>query len=108
GVASIARQESAMPPPSPERRPTYSLYTDPEEHSSGEPSVGVSWNSEIADNGGTILYISGLKTLRLRLDECTSPAKPRPGENWKDVSPPNALTSLDPILYTDSSTGRTF
>jgi hypothetical protein len=108
GVATLARQQSSAPPPGAGPKPTYSLHVDPNGHSSGEPSVGVNWKSEVADNGGTIMYVSSLNTLRLRLDDCTSPPKPRPGDDWRDVSPPNAITSLDPILYTDSRTGRTF
>jgi fibronectin type III domain protein len=108
GVASLAPrgQDAASPGPGP--APTYSLFADPNGHSSGEPSCGVSWKSEIADNGGTVMYISSLTTLRLRFNDCTSPARLRPGDDWRDVSPPNAVTSLDPILFTDSMTGRTF
>src|SRR6185295_13093365 len=36
------------------------------------------------------------------------PATLRPDGNWLDVSPPNAITTSDPILSTDSATGRTF
>ncbi len=107
GLAVLGpKPNDAAPPGGP--APAYSIFADPEEHSSGEPSLGVNWNSEIADNGGTVMYISSLNTLRLRFNECTSPATLRPGGNWEDVSPPNAITSLDPILYTDSVTGRTF
>jgi hypothetical protein len=108
GSAVLAPQSSDAAPPGSGPAPTYSVFTDPEEHSSGEPSCGVSWNSEIADNGGTVMYISGLTTLRLRFNDCTSPAVLRESGNWQDVSPPNAVTSLDPILYTDPVTGRTF
>src|SRR5262249_24762492 len=71
-------------------------------------SLGVNWNSETADNGGTVMYVSGLNTLRVRFNDCTSPPQLRPDGNWQDVSAPNAVTSLDPILYTDPVTGRTF
>lgn len=108
GVAVLAPLQDNGAPPSPEAAPSYAIFTDPEERSFGEPSVGVSWSSETADNGGTVMYISGLSTLRLRFDECTSPAQLLPGGNWEDVSPPNAVVSLDPILFTDPATGRTF
>ncbi|HXO22442.1 MAG TPA: hypothetical protein VOA87_21175, partial [Thermoanaerobaculia bacterium] len=108
GSAALARQSSSAPPPGGGPPPVYTLHPDPGGHSSGEPSVGVDWKSETADDGGTVMYLSGLNTLRLRFDDCTSPPKLRPGDDWLDVSPPNAITSLDPILSTDPRTGRTF
>lgn len=108
GIAVLAPQPDDTATAGPEPPPVYSVFTDPEGHSSGEPSLGVNWTSEIADNGGTVMYISGLNTLRLRFDDCTSPATLRDGGNWLDVSPPNAVTSLDPILFTDPATGRTY
>jgi hypothetical protein len=108
GVATLAARGNDAPPPGPGPTPSYSIFTDPNEHSSGEPSIGVNWGSEIADNGGTLMYIASTTTMRLRLNDCTSPAVPRPGNNWLNVSPPNAITTLDPLLFTDSRTGRTF
>jgi hypothetical protein len=108
GVAVLGPLQNDAAPPGSSPAPVYSIFSDPEEHSSGEPSLGVSWNSELADNGGTVMYISSLNTLRLRFNECASPATLLPGGNWQDVSPPNAVASLDPILYTDAVTGRTF
>lgn len=108
GVAVLGPLQNDAAPPGAGPAPSYSIFSDPNEHSSGEPSLGVNWNSEVGGNGGTVMYISGLNTLRLRFDECTSPAQLLPGGNWEDVSPPNAITSLDPILFTDPVTGRTF
>ncbi len=108
GLATLAPQPSDGAPASSIRPATYSVYADPGEHDSGEPSLGINWNSEIGDNGGTVMYVSGLQTLRLRYDVCTSPARMRPDGDWLDVSPANAVTSLDPILFTDPATGRTF
>ncbi len=108
GLATLSPQPNDAAPASSIRPPTYSIYADPGEHASGEPSLGVNWNSEVGDNGGTVMYVSGLNTLRLRYDICTSPARLRPDGLWQDVSPANAVTSLDPILFTDSATGRTF
>ena len=108
GTATLKQQDSALPAPGSGRAPTFSVHADPGEHSSGEPSLGVNWNSETADNGGTVMYVSGLNTLRVRFNDCTSPPQLRPDGNWQDVSAPNAVTSLDPILFTDSVTGRTF
>jgi hypothetical protein len=108
GVATLGHLADATPPPGSGSKPTYSVYADPQGHSSGEPSVGVNWKSETADNGGTVMYLSSVNTLRLRFNDCTSPATLRPEDNWRDVSAPNALTTLDPILFTDPGTGRTF
>jgi len=108
GLATLAPQSNDAAPTSSIRPPAYSIYADPGEHASGEPSLGINWHSETADNGGTVMYVSGLDTLRLRYDVCTSPARLRPDGNWQVVSPVNAVTSLDPILYTDPVTGRTF
>jgi hypothetical protein len=108
GSAILAHppQDAAAPAPGPP--PVFSIHTDPQGRGNGEPSVGLNWKSEIADNGGTLMYIAGLQTLRVRFDDCTSPPRLRDGGNWQDVSPPNAVASLDPILFTDPATGRTF
>ncbi|MEP7012181.1 MAG: hypothetical protein ABJC13_17810 [Acidobacteriota bacterium] len=108
GLASLTPKPNDGAPVGTNRPPTYSVDADPGEHTSGEPSLGINWKSEIGDNGGTLMYVSGLQTLRLRYDICTSPARLRPDGNWQDVSPANAVTSLDPILFTDPVTGRTF
>src|SRR3954452_11644009 len=43
GVATLAARSNDAPPPGAGPAPTYSIFADPNEHSSGEPSVGVSW-----------------------------------------------------------------
>lgn len=64
-----------------------------------EPSCGANWTTD------RLMFIAGLETLRLTFDDCTSPAR----ATWTDVSfPTTSITSLDPILFTDSRTGRTF
>jgi hypothetical protein len=61
----------------------------------GEPSIGVDWKTN------KTLYEAGLQTLRV--DFSTTPP------TWKDVSSTLTSTaSLDPILFTDHTTGRTF
>jgi hypothetical protein len=81
--------------------PTYDLYPAPAPlgQSAGEPSLGVNWNS------GNVMYIAGLETLRVTFDDSVTPA----AASWSDVSfPLTGLLTLDPILSTDSVTGRTF
>jgi hypothetical protein len=61
----------------------------------GEPSLGSNWNTS------KVMYQAGLQTLQI--DFSTTPPA------WKDVSPTlTSATTLDPILFTDHSTGRTF
>jgi hypothetical protein len=89
--------------------PTFADYAAPETlsnaHGAGEPSIGYSAPS------GSSFYQAYLSTYRVRFDDTTTPAT----ANWSDVSA-NATNgcvvgstqSLDPILYTDRVTGRTF
>jgi hypothetical protein len=77
--------------------PTFTNHTPPNGWGNGgaEPSVGVNWNT------GNIMTISSLRTLRLDLSG-GSPA-------WADVSAlATSIDTLDPILFTDPITGRTF
>lgn len=56
-------------------------------------------------NTGSLFYIGFLETLRLKLDESTSPAI----ETWENKSGTlNSLTTSDPILVADRDTGRVF
>lgn len=58
----------------------------------GEPSVGANWST------GNLLYQSGLRTYKIS-----------PSDGWTDVSSTlTSATSLDPILFTDRRTNRTF
>jgi hypothetical protein len=61
----------------------------------GEPSIGVN------NRTGKVMYQAGLQTLRV--DYATTPPA------WASVgSTITSTTSLDPILYTEHTTGRTF
>ena len=80
----------------------FTTYSPPEDtagaHTADEPSIGADWNT------GAVMYQALYTTYRVSFDDSAKPAK----ASWTDVSP--ILTSqqtLDPILYTDSSTGRT-
>ena len=89
---------SATPTPSTATPPSYQNYAAPSGlgESAGEPTIGVNWNT------GAAMFISGLQTLRVRFNDSTSPAT----TTWEDVSAPNtSITSLDPILFTDSDAG---
>lgn len=78
-------------------------FTDADD--AGEPSIGNSFKT------GATMYQAGLSTFKATFDESTSPAR----ATWTDVSatvangcPQGSTTSLDPILFTDHATGRTF
>jgi hypothetical protein len=92
---------TATPTPSTATPPTYQNFAAPSGlgESAGEPTIGVNWNT------GAAMFISGLQTLRVRFNDSVAPAT----ATWEDVSAANtSITSLDPILFTDSATGRTF
>ena len=90
----------APPPPVGQPAPGYQNYTPPAGMGTdaGEPSIGANGNS------GKIFFQSGLDTLRVTFNDTVVPAT----ATWEDTSAPTSVTSLDPILFTDSRTGRTF
>ena len=89
--------------------PGYAVYPAPssltDSNNSGEPSIGTSWKS------GATMYQSSLSTYKVTFDDSASPAT----ATWKDVSANagngcllGSTLSLDPILFTDHTTGRTW
>ncbi len=80
--------------------PTQNGVAYPRRDGSGEPSVGVNWNT------GNVMTMSRLRANRTTFDDSTSPANPTT-TNWSSIAIPNIVTGLDPILFTDSVTGRT-
>jgi hypothetical protein len=99
GTASINAPETP-PPPAKGQAPTYSNYQSPSNmgNRAGEPSIGNNWNS------GNVMFQAVLETLRVTFNTSVSPAT----ATWQVKNGPNtSTTSLDPILFTDSKTGRT-
>ncbi|MDQ4121934.1 MAG: hypothetical protein M3209_10865 [Acidobacteriota bacterium] len=100
-----------IPPPSACQVPTYDNYQPPAEISpgvpyprrdqSGEPSIGVNWNT------GNVMAMSRLRPNRATFNDSTSPADPVTGTTWFSKPINTLVTGLDPILFTDSVTGRT-
>jgi PKD repeat protein len=102
------------PPPTPTPAPAapgtprYYNYAPPPAvgEASGEPSIGYNLTTH------KVMYIAGLQTLRVTFPEAISPAGSVPAACdalWEDVSYLVTKTkSLDPILFTDQLTGRTF
>lgn len=111
-VAVMDPTDPVISPPGGEQVEFYS-YADPNGHAFGEPGAGINWTSEPADgtlggdNGGAIMYISGLDTLRIHMNDCTAPATYLDGEDWVEKNVPWHVTTLDPIIFTDHLTGRT-
>jgi len=102
-TTSTSAKPSFAPPSlqSPAGAPRYQNYAPPPAlgQSAGEPSIGV--NPET----GKVFFIARSQTLRIDFNDCSSPAKAL----WEDVTPPASTgVSLDPILFTDQTTGRTF
>jgi hypothetical protein len=98
------------PPPGTATPPGFTTYAAPtglnqDVNNAGEPSIGTDWKS------GATMYQSSLSTYKVTFDDSTSPAT----AHWSDVSanaadgcPQGSTFSLDPILFTDHATGRTF
>lgn len=103
GVATLVAA-GTNPPPSTATPPKYDNYAAPNGLGTraGEPSIGVNWRT------GSVMFQAYTQTLRVSFDDRVSPAV----ATWLDKSATlpkcTAATSLDPILYTDAHTGRTF
>jgi hypothetical protein len=76
--------------------PAFNNYPGPSAMVSdaGEPSIGYDPKTD------KVMFQSGTTTARV--DFAQSPP------SWTDVTEPTAVTSLDPILFTDRATGRTY
>ncbi|MGB2717501.1 MAG: hypothetical protein WBC51_25175 [Vicinamibacterales bacterium] len=99
----VDRNATSLPPePTPPPfAPRFSNYRPPSglgEHA-GEPTLGVNYST------GNVMYIALLETLRASFDDSASPAMAR----WFNRTfLTTGLRTNDPILFTDSGTGRTF
>jgi hypothetical protein len=100
GTVSVtaAPTPESTPTVSTEPAPRFFNYQAPQGmgQGAGEPTIGANWAT------GNAFIIAGLETLRISFDDSSSPAK----ASWTDVSAPNtSVTTLDPILFTDSDAG---
>jgi hypothetical protein len=85
--------------------PRYYNYSPPKGvgEASGEPSIGFNPAT------GNAMYISNLQTLRVPLPDVRPILGSACGADWVDVSfQTTKVKSLDPILFTDQQTHRTF
>ncbi len=97
------------PPPKTGLAPRYQVYPAPVSaggaNASGEPSIGVDWNPDVAtlkhgtvNQGGVAFFTANLNEFRVSFDDCSSPA----GALWEDVTNPSeSVTTLDPIGLCD-------
>jgi hypothetical protein len=86
--------------------PRYQNYPAPGTLGStaGEPSLGVGLATAQFPMGRT-MFQANTSTLRVEFNDCPSPA----ATTWTNKTAPNTSnTTLDPILFTDRYTGRTF
>src|SRR5947209_7468354 len=112
---TVAPRPTTPPPPPPAPgAAAFVVYPAPEnitpalgsttasQHSAGEPSIGVDWNT------GRAFIEAGNHTLRVTFNDTVTPAS----STWEDKRSPFARVSLDPILFTDDGhfggTNRTF
>ena len=94
-----AVQATGLPPQYQVHYPTPAQIAAGIGTSSGEPSIGVDWNT------GKIMYQAILQTLRETADDS---CRNTPTLTWEQVqSPVTGTESFDPILFTDHDTGRT-
>ena len=103
GMATLNPPAAATATPTPLPgfiAPRYENYAAPDGKATdaGEPSIGANWRT------GKILFQSYLDTYRISLDTCSSPAV----ADWVPKRAPTSQQSLDPIMFTDHTTGRTF
>lgn len=101
GFANVqAIPAPVAPPPSACILPSYTNFQSPPAlgNSSGEPSIGVNWNT------GNVMFQSVLDTLRVTFNDST----PTTTATWVSRSfRTTTVETLDPIMFTDPITGRT-
>lgn len=107
-VATLSFATLTGPPPPPTPGPTdpgFSNYISPKNfwYFQNEASIGDDWSTD------NVLFkaLKGTNqgmTLKVHFDDSTTPATP----TWTDVTPLNSVISVDPILFTDLATHRTF
>ncbi|HEX3129689.1 MAG TPA: PKD domain-containing protein [Thermoanaerobaculia bacterium] len=110
-ATAVLESGAAPPPPPPPGTQAVKMFQyDPPAGigtSAGEPSIGVG-RLGVEHVPNAAMYIAGLEVLRITRDECLSGNR-QETDAWVDkTAPNNGLATLDPILFTDFRTGRTF
>ncbi|MFJ8358005.1 sialidase family protein [Streptomyces sp. NPDC093984] len=105
GTASLVT-DPADPPPSTATPPAYADSSAPDSiadaHDAGEPSIGVDRAT------GAAMFQAYTSTLKVTYDSAGTATWQDKSANAADGCPQGSLTSLDPILFTDPATHRTF
>lgn len=114
GIISLQSPKSAGNSCNTCQPPRYQMFFGPD-NSSGEPSVGIDWNPNVAsfqqiaggnaahgptalDTGGVSFFTANLNEYRVTFDDCASPAV----NTWTNVTfTTEGVTTLDPIGFTD-------
>ena len=98
--------EPVLPPAASGLPPRFLTYVSPSglADSAGEPTMG--WNPQ----SKRAMFIAGTETDRVTFPELLTPALPQACEaQWEDVTDIlSSATTVDPILETEQTTGRTF
>lgn len=110
-ATAVLEAGAAPPPPPPPGTQAVKMFQyEPPSGigtSAGEPSIGVG-RLGVQHEPNAAMYIAGLEVLRVTRDECLSGNR-QETDVWVDkTAPNNGLATLDPILFTDFRTGRTF
>lgn len=95
-----APQASGLPPRYKAYSPTPAQLAAGIGVDAGEPSIGVNWFT------GAVMFQAMLQTLRVTFDDAACPTTP-PATFENRSALLTSQTTFDPILYTDSRTGRT-
>ncbi|MFF7976440.1 sialidase family protein [Streptomyces sp. NPDC007905] len=105
GTASLIA-DPTDPPPSTATPPTYENSSAPgsiaDAHNAGEPSIGVDHAS------GAAMFQAYTSTLKVTYDSAGAATWQDKSANAANGCPQGSTTSLDPILFTDPITHRTF
>ncbi|GGN94319.1 hypothetical protein GCM10011579_093680 [Streptomyces albiflavescens] len=105
GTASLVA-DPADPPPSTATPPTYANSSAPDSikdaHNAGEPSIGVDRAT------GAAMFQAYTSTLKVTYDGAGAATWQDKSANAGNGCPQGSITSLDPILFTDPATHRTF
>ncbi|WP_265558937.1 hypothetical protein [Streptomyces hygroscopicus] len=105
GTASLVANP-VDPPPSSAVPPTYGSSSAPDgikdAHNAGEPSIGVDRAT------GAAMFQAYTSTLKVTYNSAGTATWQDKSANAADGCPQGSITSLDPILFTDPSTHRTF
>src|SRR3954454_19064118 len=110
GESFTGKAELTTTPPNPGPAdipaPSYATYAAPESlpdaHNAGEPSIGVNPAT------GAVMYQSYVSTYKVGFDAANAVTWADRSANLTNGCPLGSTKSLDPILFTDQQTGRTF